>query len=109
MTAATSHSQVPGHKISTPFTTIAAQCCAGEGEPGVVCRRRPDSNGQRSYDNDNCIAGKSDTGVITNFTYAETKYFCDSLGLELCQQSCKGQGCNYDQYAEITSPRSRLA
>ena len=31
-------------------------------------------------------------------TYAETKYFCNSLGLYLCDRSCEGQGCGYDQF-----------
>ena len=82
-----------------PFQTIAAQCCtSGAGTPQEVCRRKPTWSGGISPSNEDCVAGKSGTGDIAPFTYSDVKYFCDSLGLELCQQACTGQGCAYDDY-----------
>ena len=96
----------PYNATGVTYQTIAAQCClpAGDGEsngintPQDVCRRRPTPSGGNSGLNDDCIAGYGGEGDITPFTYTETKYFCDSLGLDLCQQACTGQGCNYDAF-----------
>ena len=96
----------PYNATGVTYQTIAAQCClpAGDGEsngintPQDVCRRRPTPSGGNSGLNDDCIAGYGGEGDITPFTYAETKHFCDSLGLDLCQQPCTGTGCNYDAF-----------
>merc|ERR1711920_251615 len=71
---------------------IAAQCCTA----GGTCRRSV---------NGVCIAGSSKqlNGAIEQLTYAQTKQRCASFGLELCKQSCSGQGCNYNSHPVFTS------
>merc|ERR1719399_1929521 len=74
----------------TPHSRIAAQCCAADGG----CRRKV---------NNKCVADQSVGGVIKAFTYAETDAFCKSHGLEMCKQSCAGQGCQYNDHPVFTS------
>ena len=94
----------PYNATGVTYQTIAAQCCLpGNGSavpppPQEVCRRKPTSSGGISPSNEDCVAGYGGEGDITPFTYAETKHFCDSLGLDLCQQACSYQGCNYDAF-----------
>merc|ERR1712003_519981 len=74
------------------YDTIAAQCCTAAGE----CRRS--IRGQ-------CVAGNSRTlnGAIEMFTYAKLEEFCTANGLELCTQSCAGEGCSYNSHPVFTS------
>ena len=36
-------------------------------------------------------------------TYAQAQAKCTSLGLEMCQESCKSQGCLYNNWPVYTS------
>lgn len=82
------------------FTThgiIAAQCCTA----GGACAR----SSANVAGNDKCIAGHSNrlNGNIQRFTYAQTKERCADLDLELCQQSCRGKGCYYNNHPVYSS------
>ena len=72
---------------------IAGQCCTSEGE----CRRRFTTDGSRSSSNDDCLSGVYFTTSFFAMTYAETLSRCEAVGLQLCTQSCRGQGCSYDR------------
>ena len=77
-----------------PQPIIAAQCCTGPGWNGgaftnSVCRRRLTNN-------DDCIAGPSDS--IVSYTFEQTLEKCTTLGLQLCDFSCRGQGCWYNSH-----------
>ena len=88
----TSSTQVEGApQMDRP--RIAAQCCSGPGTSNNVCKRRITNN-------NDCIAGLSTgAGTITEMTYQQTVDKCDSLGLQLCEHSCRGQGCAYNSHA----------
>ena len=78
----------------------SAQCCTTGGE----CRRTVGVAGQN--DDRDCIArkgNKNDCARITAYTYAETVSRCATLELVLCEQSCAGKGCDYNQYPEYSS------
>eukprot|EP00965_Chrysotila_dentata_P261524 6214282-Pleurochrysis_carterae.AAC.1 len=47
-------------------------------------------------DQEGCISGHRDEGGVEAMTYAEAYEKCDSLGLQLCAQTCAGAGCYYD-------------
>jgi len=68
-------------------TKIAAQCCTASGE----CKRTT------STSNADCIAGDFSGSSFVSMTFAETEAACSSRGLVLCQRSCAGQGCFYNQ------------
>ena len=79
------------------FQLFAAQCCTTEAPAKPEgCRRSPTSSGGVGG-NEDCVAGRSDTGDIKPFNYKDVFYFCWNLGLTLCQQTCHGKGCNYDK------------
>jgi len=71
------------------YTVIAAQCCEADG----TCRRFVGSN-----DDDGCVSGHSKQGGVVPTTFAEAVALCDSLGLRLCDTSCKGKGCHYNRH-----------
>ena len=75
------------------YSTIAAQCCEMNG----VCRRYIGKN-----NDDGCVAGHSNQvsppGAITATTYSEAYEMCSALGLQLCDKSCRGQGCHYNSH-----------
>ena len=75
--------------------TIAAQCCTVEG----VCRRTV------SEVDGSCIGGEGhhighprDTHYLTPMTYAQAVGRCAGLGLVMCNRSCVGEGCNYNEH-----------
>jgi len=74
---------------SSTWNAIAAQCCEADG----TCRRFVGSN-----DDDGCVAGHSKKGSVVPTTFAEAFALCDSLGLQLCDTSCKGKGCYYNRH-----------
>merc|ERR1712003_610179 len=82
------------------FTAIAAQCCASDQEGKDACRRRATEDGGPSTSNEDCIAGfwKSSTNPFVEKTYGETVTACAARGLVLCEQSCDGEGCAYNNY-----------
>ena len=73
---------------------IAAQCCAESAGGAAVaahnCRRWTGTN-----DEDGCFGGSSPP---TPTTYLETVALCEAAGLDLCQQSCRGTGCEYNSW-----------
>jgi len=90
---------IPAASTRMRYPQIAAQCCTSDNQ----CRRTPiwgQSNANRG-----CVAGTSSNVAphITQMTYAESVGMCASLGLQLCAQSCKGTGCNYNRYPVFTN------
>uniref|UniRef100_A0A7S0NQL8 Uncharacterized protein n=1 Tax=Calcidiscus leptoporus TaxID=127549 RepID=A0A7S0NQL8_9EUKA len=79
--------------------TIAAQCCSKKGTGADKCRRAV---------NNECVAGPATTTQPpTPFTYADTVAACERLStpddpLELCDQSCRNKGCNYNFWPVYT-------
>merc|ERR1712176_1164403 len=95
------------------FTAIAAQCCASDQEGKDACRRRATEDGGPSTSNEDCIAGfwKSSTNPFVEKTYGETVTACAARGLVLCEQSCDGEGCaynNYPVYSGLPCPFAKL-
>ena len=94
--AVTSSDDVPDAAPgSTSNPIIAAQCCTGPGWNGgspnpAVCRRRLNNN------NADCLAGMGSS--IVRHTYSQTFELCVSLGLQLCDFSCRGTGCWYNNH-----------
>merc|ERR1712087_377239 len=83
------------------FTAIAAQCCASDQEGKDACRRRATEDGGPSTSNGDCIAGFWKTPLTNPFvekTYGETVTACAARDLVLCEQSCDGEGCAYNNY-----------
>merc|ERR1712176_78276 len=84
------------------FTDIAAQCCASNqpGDPKDACRRKATADGSESTSNEDCIAGwfRSSPNPFKEMTDGETVAACAAMGLELCDQSCDGEGCSYNVY-----------
>jgi len=78
---------------------IAGQCCTREGG----CRRRFSTNGEASTNNRHCLSGAYGGSTFAGMTYAETLSRCEAAGLQLCTQSCSGQGCSYDKTYVWTS------
>ena len=71
---------------------IVAQCC-DEPQPTGACRRFVGSD-----DDAGCVAGKPPR----SFTYADAEAVCTDLGLAMCQRSCKGEGCGYNEHPAWT-------
>lgn len=75
--------------------TIAAQCC-DDTATGLAyddgCRRRP--AGQPISSDANCVAGIPPRAA----TFAQAAQLCFDMGLDLCDRSCKGFGCGYNQH-----------
>lgn len=96
MEGVTSVDDVPGETTSMRHPHIAAQCC--ERDTGA-CRRFVGTN-----DDDGCIAGYSSNiaPFIRPMTYGENVAKCESLGLTLCSQSCRHQGCYYNRHPVFT-------
>jgi len=82
-----------------PSDGIAAQCCTS-GTGNAACRRRATDDGGPSTDDKDCIAGALNS--FQKMTYGDTKAKCDTMGLELCRQSCSGQGCQYNFHPVYT-------
>merc|ERR1712176_1096733 len=82
------------------FTDIAAQCCARDQLGKDACRRKANADGSESTSSEDCIAGRfrSNTNPFEEMTYGETVAACAAMGLELCDQSCDGEGCSYNVY-----------
>jgi len=85
-----------GHGLR--FTAIAAQCCASNQLGKDACRRRATEDGGPSTSNADCIAGFWKSSTFVEKTYGETVAECDARGLVLCDQSCDGEGCSYNNY-----------
>lgn len=87
----TSVAQVAGASTRMRHEEIAAQCCTRDQQ----CRR---------IFNSECIAGISsnEAPFVTAMTYGETVAKCASLGLELCDQSCRNTGCFYNRHPVFT-------
>jgi len=96
MEQVTSVDDVPGADTQMRYPVIAAQCC--EKETGA-CRRWVGRN-----DDEGCIAGFSSNTApfVTPMTYGETAAKCESLGLTLCERSCKNAGCYYNRHPVFT-------
>lgn len=90
---------VPGASTRMRNPQIAAQCCTRDDQ----CRRTV-RWGQSNF-NSGCIVGVSSNTApfVTQKTYAGTVTICASLGLQLCAQSCKGKGCNYNRHPVFTN------
>jgi hypothetical protein len=69
--------------------TIAAQCCDASDGSAAGCRR---STG--SEDDASCIGGYQPPRP---YTFAQVEQLCAAAGLGMCQQSCAGYGCGYNQ------------
>jgi hypothetical protein len=67
-------------------TKIAAQCCTASG----ACKRRTANR------NAACIAGVFGESSFVEMTYAQTETACTSRGLVMCERSCAGEGCGYN-------------
>jgi len=98
MERVTSVTDVPGASTQMRNPQIAAQCCTAADE----CRR---TTAWPVYDRNQCQAGMSGNlaPFITLMTYAETVAKCAAAGLQLCAQSCKGLGCNYNRHPVYTN------
>ena len=75
-------------------TAISAQCCERDG----TCRRWVGSNSPTG-----CIAGKWGHSSYVRTTFERASELCSAQGLELCDKSCRGKGCNYDRGRVWTS------
>lgn len=97
MESVTSVDEVPEASTQMRHPQIAAQCCErGTGE----CRRFVGTNNDAG-----CIAGfsrESRPTFIELFTYGEAADKCESLGLTLCEQSCRNAGCFYNRHPVFT-------
>jgi len=73
---------------------IAAQCC--ENNTAQTCRRHVSGTTQASREG--CIVGYSDNSsrFVRATTYFEAVEECTSRGLQLCDKSCKDEGCAYN-------------
>ena len=76
---------------------IAAQCCDKGGRK--ACRRF--APGMKN-DDEGCIAGLARSKPPTEMTYAAAQARCDSLGLDMCEESCKNKGCMYNNFPVYT-------
>jgi len=97
MESVTSVDDVAGASTQMRNPQIAAQCC--ERDTGE-CRRYVGTN-----NNAGCIAGFSSFSRPTNielFTYGEAVSKCESLGLTLCERSCRHMGCFYNRHPVFT-------
>jgi len=94
---------------------IAAQCCK---PPDVddkdSCRRRAKPDGGYSEDNDDCIAGvynkNPSQSTFVEMTYGEAVAACADKNLQLCEQTCKDEGCWYNSqpvYTSLACPEER--
>jgi hypothetical protein len=89
--------------------TVALQCCEKGVDGTDGCRRYIDRSAGMTQDN--CVGGKAIEDGITEFTYQEAVDECKKRGeeaspkleLELCAQSCAGQGCQYNTQPVITN------
>ena len=72
--------------VSVNGKQICAQCCTSSGG----CKRRT------SNSNNDCIAGMYGGSTFVEMTFAQTVEACSSRGLVLCEKSCSGQGCSYN-------------
>jgi len=76
---------------------IAAQCCDKGGNR--ACRRvAPD----KKNDDEGCIAGFARNKPPEVMTYAAAQAKCAALGLDMCEKSCSGTGCYYNNYPVYT-------
>eukprot|EP00965_Chrysotila_dentata_P237838 6202155-Pleurochrysis_carterae.AAC.6 len=78
---------------------IATQCCTSSGQ----C--------MRSSSEGVCFSGFSQDAEphITSRTYADSKAVCEAASLQLCDKSCQGSGCLYDNhlvYSNLACPWS---
>lgn len=98
MESVRSVTDVAGASTRMRHPQIAAQCCTRNDQ----CRR---STTWDQGSNRGCIVGVSANVAphITQMTYAETVAKCASLGLQLCVQSCRGKGCNYNRHPVYTN------
>lgn len=81
---------------------IAAQCCDKD---GGACRRFAPG---KQNDEDGCIAGFARGKPPQAMTYAAAQSRCSALGLAMCENSCAGTGCLYNQYPVFTSLECEL-
>ena len=65
---------------------IAAQCCTASG----TCKRRTANRDAA------CIAGAFGGSSFVEMTHAQTQSVCSSRGLVMCERSCAGEGCFYN-------------
>ena len=69
--------------------TIAAQCC--DPSASSPCRRY--TGGAFSNNDRGCIGGKPPRPT----TFFEAEALCEQAGLVMCEQSCAGEGCDYNR------------
>ena len=65
--------------------------------------------GGKKNDDEGCIAGHAKGKPPTAMTYSEAKAECDRLDLDMCEESCKGTGCLYNDYPVYTKLECELA
>ena len=96
MESVRSVTDVPGAATQMRNPQIAAQCCTRDNQ----CRRFTEQGHNRG-----CVVGVSSNTApfITQMTYAGAVAMCSSRGLQLCSQSCKGMGCNYNRHPVFTN------
>jgi len=75
------------------WNTIAAQCCESDG----TCRRYVGDK------NDGCVAGHSSREGVVPTTYAQAVTMCADHGLQLCEKSCRNEGCWYNRHPVWTA------
>ena len=86
--------------ITDPDTTrahsrvIAAQCCDASLTGDDGCRRYVSSS-----NNEGCIAGMPPR----EYTFTQALALCDAEGLVMCDRSCVGTGCSYNNVLVWTS------
>jgi len=75
--------------------TIAGQCCLGN-PPTQQCRRTLDPPNM----GDNCVSGQASQSEEPpiGYTFSELTLKCQNNGLTLCDQTCSGQGCQYNYW-----------
>jgi len=76
----------PAATVTPAGSKIAAQCCTASGE----CKRRT-SNLDAT-----CIAGAFGSSSFVEMTFDQAEAACTSRGLVMCERSCAGQGCFYN-------------
>ena len=94
-TTAATAANPPLDMSGVQYGAIAGQCCASGGfDAGASCRRvvtEADGSWQ-------CLFEQGSTGFMAGVTYGEVLARCESFGLVLCGQSCKGLGCGHNRH-----------
>jgi hypothetical protein len=76
----------PAATATPDGSKIAAQCCTASGE----CKRRTTNS------NTACIAGAFGSNSFVEMTFDQAEAACTSRGLVMCERSCAGEGCFFN-------------